>query len=388
MAMVVHLPFSIGEKPDIMPEEVREMTLVEAIGLISQDYNVYFTFDHNLVRDIVVTYETRREWSVEEAISDVLSGTDLQFKMYDKRFVILYKSDAEGLESLKEMVKHFERIIASGPSERSITKKDKPVAAMPLRRAWLPPVRSLKSTPLDVSGTVTDENGEPLISVNVQVKGTTMGTATDFEGRYSLDDVNENAVLVFSYIGYHTQEIALNGRTTVNVTMVSNAEMLDEVVVVGYGEMKRSDLSTAQVSIGADAIERSVNTTIEQAIQGRAAGVYITQNTGQPGGGISVNIRGISTLNGSNQPLYVIDGVQIKQNESVSYGDASSSNPLANLNPADIENIEILQGPSATAIYGSRATNGVPPNGVVPARPKSITAICTACRMSRKIFRR
>ncbi len=340
-------------------DHFREMSLVEAIGRISQDYNVYFTFDHNLVRDIVVSYETRRELTVEEALSDVLSGTDLQYKMYDKRFVILYKSDAEGLESLKQMVRHFEKIIASGPSDQSLKKNLKTTATLPLHKAWLPQVRPLKSLAIDVEGTVVDENGEPLIGVNVQVKGTAQGTATDIEGRYALEDLNENAVLVFSYVGYITQEITLNGRTTVNLTMVANAELLDEVVVIGYGEMKRSDLSTAQVSIGADAIERSVNTTIEQAIQGRAAGVYITQNTGQPGGGISVNIRGISTLNGSNQPLYVIDGVQIKQNESVSYGDASSSNPLANLNPSDIENIEILQGPSATAIYGSRATNGV-----------------------------
>ena len=105
-------------------------------------------------------------------------------------------------------------------------------------------------------------------------------------------------------------------------------------------------------------IERTVNTTIEQAIQGRAAGVYVTQNSGQPGGGISVNIRGVSSINGNTQPLYVIDGVQIQGSE-VAFGAQSSSNPLAGLNPADIEDIQILQGPSATAIYGSRATNGV-----------------------------
>jgi TonB-linked SusC/RagA family outer membrane protein len=121
--------------------------------------------------------------------------------------------------------------------------------------------------------------------------------------------------------------------------------------------MKRSDITSAQTTITAKEIERTVNTTIEQAIQGRTAGVYVTQNTGQPGGGVSVNIRGINTINGTNEPLYVIDGVQIQP--TLSYGVTSSTNPLAFLNPSDIESMEILQGPSATAIYGSRATNGV-----------------------------
>jgi TonB-dependent SusC/RagA subfamily outer membrane receptor len=131
-----------------------------------------------------------------------------------------------------------------------------------------------------------------------------------------------------------------------------------DVVVVGYGRARRANLTTAQASVSAKDIEKTVNTTVEQALQGRAAGVYVTQNSGQPGGGISVNIRGISSLN-RTQPLYVIDGVQIQGSEDVSFGTSSSSNPLAGLNPSDIEDMQILQGPSATAIYGSRGTNGV-----------------------------
>lgn len=336
------------------PGDAREMKFLDAIKEISENFNVYFSFDREIVKDLTVHYESEKVQSLEEAVHAILEGTDLQYKLFDERFVIIYKKDLEGIRSIRKMVSHMEKIAAE--DEKFLLS---PTRKLPVRQFYEQPRRDLVVLQGDVQGTVTDEQGEALIGVNVQVKGTTKGTATDFEGRYILEDINENAVLVFSYIGYHTQEIPLNGRATVDLVMVSNAELLDEVVVIGYGEMKRSDLSTAQVSIGADDIERSVNTTIEQAIQGRAAGVYITQNTGQPGGGISVNIRGISTLNGSNQPLYVIDGVQIKQNETVSYGDASSSNPLANLNPSDIENIEILQGPSATAIYGSRATNGV-----------------------------
>jgi len=208
-----------------------------------------------------------------------------------------------------------------------------------------------------VSGKVTSPDGQGLPGVSVVIKGTTNGAATDVNGTFNLEAADAD-VLVVSYVGFVTQEVAVGNKTTINVSLKEDTKMLSEVVVTGYGEIKRSDLTSAQTTIGATQIEKTVNTTIEQAIQGRAAGVYVTQNTGQPGGGVSVNIRGINSINGSNEPLYVIDGVQI-QPGTVSFGSTSSSNPLAGLNPADIESMEILQGPSATALYGSRGTNGV-----------------------------
>ncbi|CAN5880939.1 TonB-dependent receptor [soil metagenome] len=209
-----------------------------------------------------------------------------------------------------------------------------------------------------VSGRVTgatDNDGLP--GVSVVVKGTARGISTDINGNYTLEAA-PTETLVFSYIGFASQEILVGDRTTINVSLRQGARGLDEVVIVGYGEQRRGDLTSAQTTVTAEAIERTVNTTIEQAIQGRAAGVYVTQNTGQPGGGISVNIRGVNSITGSNEPLYVIDGVQI-QPALPSFGATSSTNPLAGINPADIESMEILQGPSATAIYGSRGTNGV-----------------------------
>lgn len=208
-----------------------------------------------------------------------------------------------------------------------------------------------------LSGKVSSTTGEALPGVNVLVKGTQTGTVTDVDGNFALNVSSDDVILV-SFIGYLTQEVPVNGKTNISVSLEEDIAQLDEVVVVGYGEMKRAEISGAQTSIGSEEIQKTVNTTIEQAIQGRAAGVYVTQNTGQPGGGISVNIRGVNSINGSNEPLYVIDGVQIAP-PRVEYGAASSSNPLAGLNPADIESMEILQGPSATAIYGSRGTNGV-----------------------------
>ena len=209
-----------------------------------------------------------------------------------------------------------------------------------------------------VTGVITDQAGQGMPGVNVLLKGTTVGVTTDSDGNFSIE-AGADDVLVFSFIGYKTQEVPVGSQTKFKVALSEDVETLQEVVVVGYGEMRRADMSAAQTSIKAADLQKTVNTTIEQAIQGRAAGVYVTQNSGQPGGGISVNIRGISTINGATDPLYVIDGVQIQSTTNVNYGSTSSTNPLAGINPADIESVEILQGPNATAIYGSRGTNGV-----------------------------
>ena len=209
-----------------------------------------------------------------------------------------------------------------------------------------------------VTGTVIDEEGGALPGASVIVKGTKIGATTDVNGKFTLGVPSDSKTLVFKFIGMADQEASIGNKTVINISLRSTTSNLNEVVVVGYGTAKRANLTSAQTTVTNKELNRTVNTTIEQAIQGRSAGVYITQNSGQPGGGISVNIRGVNTLNGSNEPLYVIDGVQI-QNEGVSFGAQSSSNPLAGLNPADIEDIQVLQGPSATSIYGSRATNGV-----------------------------
>ena len=209
-----------------------------------------------------------------------------------------------------------------------------------------------------VSGTITDESGTPLNGATIKVKNTRIGAVTDAQGNFSFNVPATAQVLVFSYVGMTAQEINIGSTTTFNVSLVPEDAKLNDVVIIGYGNSKRSNLTTSQTSISEEDMNRTVNTTIDQAIQGRSAGVLVTQNTGQPGGGISVNIRGLSSLN-RTQPLYVIDGVQVQVDADVSFGTSSTSNPLAGLNPSDIEDIQVLQGPSAAAIYGSRATNGV-----------------------------
>ncbi|MCC9137593.1 SusC/RagA family TonB-linked outer membrane protein [Pontibacter silvestris] len=228
------------------------------------------------------------------------------------------------------------------------------VALMLLAILLLQGVCSFAQSTQPINGrVVSSENNQGLPGVSIGVKGTANGAITDAEGNFTLQAASD-AVLVVSYIGFTAQEVPVRGRSNITVSLTPDQKVLDEVVVTGYGELRRSDITGAQTTIGAEQIEKTVNTTIEQAIQGRAAGVYVTQNTGAPGGGISVNIRGVNSINGSNEPLYVIDGVQIEGSNS-----ATGSNPLATLNPSDIESMEVLQGPSATAVYGSRGTNGV-----------------------------
>ncbi len=205
-----------------------------------------------------------------------------------------------------------------------------------------------------VSGVVKDDGGNPLIGATVAVKNTKATTATDHAGAFQIEVPPNGKVLVFSYVGMQSHEVTIGASSTYSVVLNTSANALSDVVVVGYGKSKKVNLTTAQTGISSQEMDKTINTTVEQAIQGRAAGVYVTQNSGQPGGGISVTIRGISSINGNTEPLYVIDGVQIQGG-----GDVSSANPLAGLNPSDVDDIQILQGPSATAIYGSRATNGV-----------------------------
>jgi len=201
-----------------------------------------------------------------------------------------------------------------------------------------------------IQGTVVDQTGEPIIGASVLVKATGTGAATDLNGRFTVEAA-PGAVLQISYIGYITQTVkATSG--TMKIVLTEDSQSLNDVIVVGYGVMKRSDLTGAVSSIDEKAIKQGVNTSIEQAMQGRIAGVQVTQNSGAPGGGISVQIRGINSLNG-NEPLYVIDGVAMSGNT----GDNSSV--LSTLNPSDITSLEVLKDASATAIYGSRASNGV-----------------------------
>ncbi len=223
---------------------------------------------------------------------------------------------------------------------------------------------------ITVTGIVQDKTGEPLTGATIQEKGNTSnGTATGLDGDFSIKVKSNNAVLLVSYVGMKSQQVSLNGKTNVTITLEDDAEMLDEVVVVGYGTMKKSDLAGASTSLGEDAMKGSVITNLDQSLQGRATGVQAVATSGAPGSSSSIRVRGQATINANAEPLYVIDGVIVQgggnSGASFGLGDAlgngkvSTISPLSTINPSDIVSMEILKDASATAIYGAQGSNGV-----------------------------
>ncbi|MEI9922118.1 MAG: TonB-dependent receptor [Bacteroidota bacterium] len=215
-----------------------------------------------------------------------------------------------------------------------------------------------------VTGKVTDASNSSMPGVNVIKKGTATGTTTDADGSYSIEATGDD-VLVFSFIGYASQEIRVGTQTNITVKLTEDVVGLSEVVVVGYGTQKKSDLTGAVASVGASRLSQAMVANVDQAFQGRIPGVQVQNNSGAPGSATTVTIRGISSLSGSNQPLYVIDGIQFQGDGGGVLGltdggnGQQRTNPLASINPNDIVSIDVLKDASASAIYGSRASNGV-----------------------------
>ena len=214
-----------------------------------------------------------------------------------------------------------------------------------------------------VKGTVLDDLKLGMPGVNVVVKGTTNGTITDFDGNYSISVSGDKAVLVYSFMGYVSQEIQVGSKTQINVVLKEDSKQLDEVVVVGYGEVRKKDLTGAVAQLKPSDSESQIFTSVDNILQGKIAGVSINSSGSTPGGAVSVQIRGANSLRGDNQPLYVIDNIPMAstaEGAANGVGDfQAAQNPLTSLNPQDIESIEVLKDASATAIYGARGANGV-----------------------------
>ena len=206
-----------------------------------------------------------------------------------------------------------------------------------------------------VTGKVTDSEGEPLIGASVVVKGTSVGTVTDLDGAYTLS-ASGNDILVVSYIGYSNKDEPVNGRKVVDIILQTGVE-LTEIVVTGYGTSSKRNLTGNIAKIKSEEILNVPVASVDQALQGRAAGVFVNAQSGKLGQAVTVRVRGNSSISANSQPLYVLDGIPITTNDQSSYG--GDMNPLTDLNPNDIESIEVLKDASAGAIYGSRAANGV-----------------------------
>ena len=212
---------------------------------------------------------------------------------------------------------------------------------------------------IKITGTASDaETGEPLSFITIQIKGTTAGTTSDMDGNYSIEVPNRDAILVYSYIGYRSQEIKVGNQTHINVRLSEDVETLDEVVVVGYGVQNKRDVTGSIAKVGSEELMSVPTSSFDAALQGRAAGVQVTQTSGLAGSGAAIRVRGIASITAGGDPLIVVDGIPIMQNAGDRVG-AAQDNPMSSINANDIESIDILKDASATAIYGSRGANGV-----------------------------
>ena len=220
-----------------------------------------------------------------------------------------------------------------------------------------------------ISGSVSDAaNGTPLIGVSILVEGTSTGTITDIDGNFTLDLPAEASKLIFSYLGYRNLEVEVTDQTVLSVALEEDAAKLDEVIVIGYGQQQKKDLTTAVATIQSRDIRDQPVNSFDQALVGKIAGVQVLQSSGSPGAGVSIRVRGVGSITAGNDPLYVIDGVPVSNDNSRATGEINTGtgnypeqpiNVLSTLNPADIESIQVLKDASAAAIYGSRGSNGV-----------------------------
>ncbi|MFA8449284.1 MAG: SusC/RagA family TonB-linked outer membrane protein [Bacteroidales bacterium] len=213
----------------------------------------------------------------------------------------------------------------------------------------------------NMTGTVTDENDEPLPFVTVVVKGTTQGTTTGIDGKFTIG-VKDSDILVFSFVGYNTVEVPVANKSTVSVNMKTDSRILDEVMVVAYGTTTKKSFTGSATTVKADKLEKIPVTSFDKALQGNVSGLQVTSSSGQPGSGATVRIRGVGSINASSQPLYVVDGVAINGSNLSAIANSdngTSTNPLAAINPDDIASYTVLKDASAASLYGSRAANGV-----------------------------
>ncbi|RKD92363.1 TonB-dependent receptor [Mangrovibacterium diazotrophicum] len=282
----------------------------EVLKNIEDQSNYYFLYRSDMLKEIPTVNVDLSNAKVEQILDQILLPYGFSYEI-DDRIVVIKKGD--------------EQLNNSKPGQQQ--KK--------------------------VTGKVTDREGISLPGVSVVVKGTTIGVITDIDGRFVLD-VPQDAILLFSFMGMEPQEMVVGDQAIFDIVLKESLVDIDEVVVVGYGQMRRSDLTGSVVSVSSDAISKSVTTSVDQVLQGRAAGVQVQQNSGAPGASSSIRIRGIGSLNLSNEPIYVIDGVIIDGSTS-----SETSNPLSSINPSDVVTMDVLKDASATAIYGSRAANGV-----------------------------
>ncbi len=316
-------------------QDLQKKSLKDVISKLEELHSIKITYQSDLVDDKFIDENGYKKimntskGKLEGVVQSYISPLGLGFKQYKDNYYILKRQD--------DFPKIQKKLLYDGES----------IMLPPIERVQQKSVLSNITYLIEktISGKITDENNEPLPGVNVVVKNTTIGTVTDVEGNYRLNVSDDVTTLVISSVGYMTEEVNINGRSVINLQLMPDIKALSEVVVVGYGVQKRSDLTGAVSSVKAEDVESLPVRSISEALQGRAAGVQVTRTDGSPGGGSDIVIRGVGSIGGM-APLYIVDGVRTGRTGN-------------NFNLQDVESIEVLKDASAAAIYGAQAAGGV-----------------------------
>ena len=301
----------------------------------------------------------KRNASLEEVFREIKKQTDYTFVYKEallekaKKVTITVKN-ATIIQVLEECFKN-QQLLYTIVNKMIVVREKVPVIQKEEAHALpLPPPEA------NITGRVTNDKGELLGGATITEKGTRNSVVTNADGTFSINTSSVKTTLVISYVGHDPKEVAVNNQTSINVSLVQATSNLNDVVVVGYGRQRRSDLTGSVASVKTGELQQTPISSIDQGLVGRASGVMVTQTSGMPGATASIRIRGASSLQGGNEPLYVIDGVPVYSGSGFGEtGGSTRMSALSTINPNDIESIEILKDASATAIYGSRAANGV-----------------------------
>jgi len=312
---------------------LRNGSFKNLLNTIEKQVDVIFSYEREIIASQApITIELQNE-TLESVLQKVLSPRNISYRLFRNNQIVLSRAPVMGN--------------GQSPAVISVEKSSEAKVDIP------------------VKGTVTDDNGSGLPGVSIVVKGTNLGTTTDPEGKFKIGIPTANSILIFSYVGYLAQEVTVGAQTTFTISLKADTKALNEVVVVGYGTVKKRDLTGSVASIGSAEIKAQPVSGLNQALQGRVSGVQVTQSSNAAGGGVQVRVRGGNSISASNEPLYVIDGFPVTNPtpaQGLNSGNTRSDafpNVLATLNPNDIESMEVLKDASATAIYGSRGANGV-----------------------------
>ncbi|MEZ4994657.1 MAG: SusC/RagA family TonB-linked outer membrane protein, partial [Saprospiraceae bacterium] len=320
--------------------------LTDVLDQLSEQYRVFFAYDTDLLRDIKVEADLSKYRTLEQAVEGLLAQSGLAYDMIGPKYCVIYKDNKQGNRAKKKLERKMRQIEALEKRgnlslQRTLGSEQNKVPLHSITRGL-----SHLAVVFTVHGTIVNEAGDPLIGVNIVVKGTDKGTTSDIDGMFSLELENGDEVLVLSYIGHETLEVPVRNRSDIAITMREDVAALDEIVVIGYGTAKKSDVTGAVASIKSEEITKVASVRVDDALRGKVAGLQIIPTSSAPGAASTIRIRGSNSISANNEPLYVIDGF-------------IGGGNLSDINLNDIESVEVLKDASATALYGSRGANGV-----------------------------